>query len=358
MKWLKPVLTYSTVAVIAAAAALVLQRNLSLTAPADDAIVASARTLEPDLAPGSPETTVVTPAHAKLLQRINSQVDDARELAIEAAVASISSGDRRSLLAALAEDNSEAAAELRDAAVRNWAESDPAAAAAWLATLPDGPAYRAALKQIATAWAHSDLPKATAWLKTLPPEARELAAMDVAYEAAAAEPIAAMRIASPLPASRERDELLVFTASQWAVTDAATASAWAQKIPDAQLRLRLLGAVAVAMSAKNPAGAAALTGSAIPPGADQDRVAVSVVQRWAQTAPQAAAEWVLRFPESSVRYAAAQNLATVWALKDAAAADQWLNSLPAGRTRDAAAAGYTQSLASLNSVTSESTAMP
>jgi hypothetical protein len=58
-----------------------------------------------------------------------------------------------------------------------------------------------------------------------------------------------------------------------------------------------------------------------------------LVQRWAQSAPQDAAAWVLQFSEGPARNAATQNLVAQWTSQDAEAAGQWLDELPEGMLR-------------------------
>ncbi|HWI57819.1 MAG TPA: hypothetical protein VNZ22_11375, partial [Bacillota bacterium] len=78
--------------------------------------------------------------------------DRCRE-ALEQAAGSVADADLGPTLDALVANPSPAAAELRQALVRRWAESDPAAAAAWTTHLPEGAAYSEALEQVAIAWA-------------------------------------------------------------------------------------------------------------------------------------------------------------------------------------------------------------
>lgn len=301
------------------------------------------------IAPAGDDTKPAQRTSQNLVTKLQTIADsDARSQALEEALAGMSESDRQELLAQLSGDNSEAAEDLRESLVRRWAESNPAAAAAWISQLPPSE-YRAALKQVAIAWADKDLAGASAWLSTLPAAARQFATLDVAYEAAATDPLTALKLAGGLPASAERDDLLAFAVSQWAAADATKAAAWAQRIPNATLRQELLATVSVAMAPKNGAAAAALVGTALPTGSTQDRIAVSIVQRWAQTSPQATANWVSQFPEAPVRYAAVQNLMAVWTPKNPTAAGDWLNSLPAGKTRTLGTIAYTNALASLNS---------
>jgi len=76
------------------------------------------------------------------------------------------------------------------------------------------------------------------------------------YEAARTDPPGALDLASALAPSRDsRRFAVVHAISQWAATDAAAAVAWAKRAPDAVLRQRLLGAVAMAAADQNGSGA-------------------------------------------------------------------------------------------------------
>ena len=92
--------------------------------------------------------------------------------------------------------------------------------------------------------------------------------------------------------------------------------------------------------------AATLAVNALGAGDEQNRTAVSIVQRWAESSPHAAASWVSQFPDVPSRDAAVQNLLALWAAHDAEAAGRWLLELPAGALRDVGMAAYAQALAS------------
>ena len=296
-----------------------------------------------------------TRSYTSLLKTFDFLTDsDRRRESLERAVISVTVNDRPALLESLLRDDDFAAAELREGLIRRWAETDPIGAVAWASQISDPATRQASLKQAASAWAEKDLSSATSWLATLAdgPD-KQAAAIAVAYEAAKSNPLTSLKLASQLPATSDRDSLLVYAVSQWAGSDSKTATTWAAQVNDSKLRQHLLAAVSVAMAARDGLGAATLAGMALPPGPEQDRTAISIVQRWAQTSPQDAANWVAQFPNTAVRASATQNLITIWAAKDAKAAANWLNSQPAGAAREAGQSAYSQALASLNSSTDE-----
>jgi len=292
-------------------------------------------------------TKQAQPLHDLLLETIEAEIDpDRRSEALERVVESVSDSDLPVALASLAGDVSPGAAELSQLLVRRWAEKDAPAAAAWTSQLPDGPLSRAAREQIAIAWANTDLPAAADWVQALPEGVgKQAATLDIAYEAARTEPIAALELVSTLPPTQARDDLLVHAISQWSITHPTDATAWAMQVIDSNLRQRLVVAVAVALAEQDPAAAATLAASSLWAGEEQDRAAVSIVQRWAQNSPQAAASWVAQFPDMPSRDAAVSNLLALWVARDAEAAKTWLSELPVGTLHDFGIAAYTQALA-------------
>lgn len=256
---------------------------------------------------------------------------------IELAVEKVAPADVPAALAALGAQTGPAATEMRQLLVRRWAERDVAAAATWATQLPEGAPRNQALEQVAIAWAETDLDDATAWLRDLPDgEGKHLATLSTAYEAARTDPLVALELASKLPASPARDELLVHAVSQWATADFAAAAGWAGQIPEADLRQNLLSSIAVAASAENASAAAGFIASSLAPGETQTRAAVSITQRWTQSAPQDAAAWIAQFPDLPVRDAAVENLVGLWARQDSPATANWLSALPSGSLRTTA----------------------
>jgi hypothetical protein len=205
---------------------------------------------------------------------------------------------------------------------------------------------RAALGQVAIAWANTDLPAATAWLQAMPAgDSKEVAALNLGYEAARSEPVTALVVASALPPGPKRDDLLVHAVSQWAAGNSAVAADWAAQVPDVNLRERLLATVAVSSAEKDGAAAATLAVRTIGAGDEQDRAVVSILQRWAQNSPSAAASWVAQWPDTPARDAATQNLLALWTVQDSQAAATWLYEMPEGALRNIGISGYSQALA-------------
>ncbi len=197
--------------------------------------------------------------------------------------------------------------------MRHWAEVDVEAASRWAATSSDGSLRPILLEQAALVWAGRDLARASEWARSLNAEAeRDEALRMIAHEAVRTEPVAALAVAVELPAGEPRAQLILRAASEWASTDPKGAVAWASQIADSTLRDSVLAGVAMAWGDKDPVAAATLAVSELPPGRVQADAVVSIVQRWAQADPQAAASWVSTFAESAMRDAALENLAKLW----------------------------------------------
>jgi len=280
----------------------------------------------------------------QLLASIAAETDpDAKSSAVEWAGRSIPSVEMPEMLSLLKNNSTSDAADLRKALVARWAEENAPAAAAWAVQLPESPGSREALVQIAVGWANTDLLAATAWANALPEGAgKQAVLLNVANEAARTDPLAALGLVVTLSPSAERDDSLVHGISQWAGTDPSVAIAWAGKVPDPNLRQRLLGAAAIAAASQDGAVAANLVTSGVLQGAERDRAMVAVVQRWAQRSPAAAAAWLTPFPDSPARDTAVQHLVSVWAMQSIDAAQAWVRQLPEGSFRNAASTAYAQ----------------
>lgn len=202
-----------------------------------------------------------------------------------------------------------AGSEASQRLLRRWAGDDGQAAAAWSEQLPAGQVRADALSAVAIEWADAALKDAAIWAGRLPDEVeRQTAVLAVANEAVRCDPVAAVRLANELPVSRTRDWLLEHATMQWASQDGEEAATWARQIADVNLRETLLRAVAVGWADSDPVAAGTLVVSGISNQRRQADAIVSVVQRWAQQQPEAAAAWVEQFPEGELKQSAMENL--------------------------------------------------
>jgi hypothetical protein len=279
---------------------------------------------------------------AALLDAIDVETNlDRRSEALDRAANSVRDPDLLLALSLLAKHGGPASTELTLILLRRWAENSPTAAAAWVSQSTESPLALEELQEVTSAWAAADLATAGAYVNAMPMGAsKETATLALAYEAARTRPLAALELASQLTASPERDALLTHAVSQWAGADGDAAAGWAIKVPDHILQQRLLSAVAVASAENDPAMAARLVATAMDPGDEQNRTAVSIIQRWAQHSPQGAAAWVMQFPEGPSRDSALENLLAAWVQQDASGASTWVRGLPDGSLHAVAANAY------------------
>jgi hypothetical protein len=191
-----------------------------------------------------------------------------------------------------------------------------------------------AFDALAVAKAGESLADAIAWARSLGDEDQTFRALGViAYEAARSDPITSLTLALELPRSAGADLLLAHAVSQWAAVDAASAMKWAQETGTPELSQLLLSRVAVSMAEQDARTAAGLVATMLNPGEDQDCVAVSVAQRWAENDPEQCAAWINLFPDSPVQQQAAEELASIWGQSDLGAVSHWIENLPDGPMR-------------------------
>jgi hypothetical protein len=321
---------------------------VAATQPTDLETVPPAPPAKPVVASATSIPLDQPPDIAALLEQLRANADpDLRAEAIQKFANSVAISDLRPTLQSLGEDSDHSATDLRTGLVRRWAQEDPMTARQWALEQPLGPIRKLALEQVTIADSDRDFSEAAAWVMALPNGQDEQAAkIAFGYEAARKDPVQALDVASTLPPTPQRDELLVHAAGQWSSIDFSNAVSWALTLPDPQLRDRLVSAVAIGAADQDPAAAATVAAQAIAPGQQQDRAVVSIVQRWAEKSPEETAAWVAQFPEAPLRDAAMQQVVTAWAGQNPNAAETWVDSLPAGGPHEKALAAYEQAVAS------------
>jgi hypothetical protein len=249
--------------------------------------------------------------------------------------------DRSSLLA-LMEAGTLEAGEAARSLVHDWAQIDPAAAAASVSSVPaTNKVAGAALAQVAMSWAERDAVGALSWAQGLPESIhRDEAIVAAGWEAARTEPALAFQSALQLEGGADRDTLLVHAVKQWAQEDSASAFHAIDQIPVAALQQRLLSAMAVATAEHDAHAAATLAVSRLQPGDIQNRTVVGIIQRWVQHTPADAAAWVAEFPDGPLRSVALESMIGIWKQTDPAASGKWLTGLPPGGFRESAVRLY------------------
>jgi hypothetical protein len=210
---------------------------------------------------------------------------------------------------------------------------------------PEGPFQREASRSVAIGWANQNLSEAANWVRGWPEDQKETGLLAVAYEAVRTSPKDALWLASELKPTASRDSLITHAVREWAAQDPEAPLAWAEKMESSSLKDQVYASAALSLSETDPTAAANLAVEKVQPGGRQDDTVVSIVQRWAQSDPEHAADWVAKFPEGRMGNAAIENLVQIWAEKAPDKAREWLTGLAEGPLRDAGVAAYAHKLA-------------
>lgn len=299
----------------------------------------SVSTHDPNKAPLNP----LRPKLATGLLRLAAESDPARQReALEALIAQIATADLGRALAVLTDPEFEkTGAELRRRLFERWGGESPATAAAWAGRMSAGDARADAYGDVAQGWASRDASAAKAWALGLSEASdRDAALAQVGYVLGRTQPVEALQLAIAMEATPRRDELVHFSAAQWASQSPGDAVAWASQVTDEGLREGLLRNIFTEWGDADPTAAATAAVKSMPEGRAQNDTVVGIVQRWVQKEPEIAAAWVASFPDGELRETAGRELVTLWADQAAEDAGRWLNELPTGGFRDTAVAAY------------------
>ncbi|MDB6134689.1 MAG: hypothetical protein JWM59_2932 [Verrucomicrobiales bacterium] len=111
-------------------------------------------------------------------------------------------------------------------------KAPPAAVAEWAASLPQGPAWNAAVSLAGQSWVEQDIVAASAWLDSLPQrEGRDSVVESLVERIASENPESAFAWARTLGNPSMRYETLMTTLSGWAEKDSAAAQAAVETLP-------------------------------------------------------------------------------------------------------------------------------
>lgn len=168
---------------------------------------------------------------------------------------------------------------------------------------------RTKLSAVANRYSEDDPTAGLVWAKGLKdPAAREAALSEIAWSCTGSNLSSALEAADALSVGDSRSKLAAHLVAEWSQHDAATALDWAKSRQDPEERDEAIGGWVTAMGETAPAQAGTLAVDEIRPGVVQNRSIVAVLQRWAQTDPVAAREWVDEFPEGPVKNDALREL--------------------------------------------------
>jgi hypothetical protein len=212
-----------------------------------------------------------------------------------------------------------------------WVKDDAEGSLRWVSeTLGSSPSPET-LHAMAKWLVSQDSRLASAWGKTLAsiPE-REGVALFIAREVLRSDPVLALGVACEFSPGEKRDEFLRQALTEWGARDAGAAREWVGQIQDEALRFRLIACAAIGIATQRPEMAAAWVTREMPAGTEQNGAVISIIQRWAQSSPEKAAEWVAAFPEAPIQHAALKALLQSWTLRDPTSAMEWVSRLPSG----------------------------
>jgi hypothetical protein len=232
----------------------------------------------------------------------------------------------------------------RSTVVAQWAQSDPAAAATYVSSLPTFPSsggYNSIMAQtVASTWARTDPRAACAWAQKLSGDNKQAALQSAMVAWGRDDPHAVAALWSQLDSDPKTQSFLVpCVASALTKADPQTALLWAGQITSGPLRESALQSVLSGWAQTDPAAAAAYLPNLTD---DRSRKAATqqVADHWAAKDPANAARWITTLPESPDKGLVLVSLVNSWTHSDPTSASAWLMQLPAGQNRDLAVRAF------------------
>ena len=175
----------------------------------------------------------------------------------------------------------------------------------------------------------------SAWTHTLPAgEGQKRALQSVLSSWAESEPSAAADYVAGLPIGPAQDEAVKAIAQQLATTDVQSAISWAEKLPEGATRQDALNPIIAHWSEADPGAAAEYTLSHVN-GEMRQSLLETVSRQWAQNDPQAAVAWAEGLSDPAARASVMPNIISVVAENDPGAAAQMINRLSGQAQADA-----------------------
>jgi RNA polymerase sigma factor (sigma-70 family) len=199
-----------------------------------------------------------------------------------------------------------------------FAKKDLKGAVEWMKQIPSESLRAVAFNSLATEWAHSDPAAAAAFARTLPNEDPNSAGLSEAERI----------LASDRKLANER--VLQSIITEWSHQDPKAALKSVEQFPDSNQGTHLNTALRT-WAKSNPQEAARYVAADMASGDLQMSAAAAVASVWATSDPLTAAEWVIRFPDGSVKERAMSGLVSSWAASDVSKAENWLSSQTANQ---------------------------
>ncbi len=222
------------------------------------------------------------------------------------------------------------------------AASDLDRALAWLndpdntlAQLPKNGHYLAGT--IAKEWVRQDPEAALAWAQSLPLDQRTGAFYGVLGSLATTDPERASTLAAELESTHDRTEIMGEIAHYWARQSAARALEWARSLEGGEGQNAMTGALR-GWAQTEPQAAAEFIDQ-LPESERSGRHVAAVTNTWARQDPARAALWLDEQRESPGKVEAMGHLIWNWTTVDPEAASTWLANQPQTESRDRGIAG-------------------
>lgn len=207
-----------------------------------------------------------------------------------------------------------------------WGRKDPAAALAWVQSLPAADSRApAGFQGVLQGWTEQDPAGAAKFVRqavVADPVASGPMALVVVNAWSASDPEGAARWAAALPDNAARPQAIRAAATHWAQADAANAALWAGGLPADRARAEVWSALTEHWADVDPARAETWL-TRLPAGRDRDEAAAVYINRLAPNDPEKALTWARTLTVPRVAAEQVRNVLAQWEVKDAAAARNW-----------------------------------
>lgn len=224
--------------------------------------------------------------------------------------------------------------------MERWAEMDPKAAAAYALGLREGMApwfIGRVFGGIATVWSRQDPAAAKAWIVSLPAgKDRDFAINGLAAGMAQSEPTATLEWVKALPEEMRPEYVHEQIFLKWGESDPLSASQQALALPLGEDRWESLSAVAYSWAKKDPQAAFSMLQQVPESGARNEQIAETLVT-WAGKDPSAAMDAANQMPLGGIRTHVYDAILTSAAEQGGAELSGLLEKIPEGPERDMAA---------------------
>ncbi len=225
--------------------------------------------------------------------------------------------------------------------VSTWADLDPQAAASWVEGLANPENKTVGRVALASEWAQQDPARAAAHFAPLMTEAREGIDLAAALVNAwgANDPAAAAAWIDQLGATKVRDEAAGILATVWAASDIQSAVKWSEKLTVPEMKANVIDHLGTTWGAIEPEKALGWLGT-LPADNARAEATRGALDSWAGTNVPALQAWVAKQPPGAIADMARESLGEVLTQTDPAGAIQTALGITSGPERRDAAAKF------------------